>query len=282
MTHTLLTSSVRTTDGLTLHMEGTGRPTALMVHGLGYASWEAHPLRNALDDEFGLWSLDNRGTGKSEAGGDDCSIERLAEDAALAIAGLGGPLIVIGHSMGGYIAQTLAMSHPQLVRSLVLIATSPGGPASEPVPNATTRTWSDAVGLSPAEYARRTMPLSFRPGWCEEHPLAFEGLLAERLAYPTSGKVWQQQFRAAQKFLAKGAAVKDLEVPSMVLHGTDDRVVPVSNGRLLSREIPAAQYHEIAGAGHLIHLEQPMLVAQLIKTFADHHSRGEGNHHAQH
>lgn len=290
MTGTLLTRSVNASDGLALHLEGDGEPTVLMLHGLGYASWEAQPVRAELGAEFGLWSLDNRGTGRSDSFDGECSIDQLAEDAAVAIRQLGGPLVVVGHSMGGYIAQALAAKHPDLVRGLVLIATSPGGPDSQAVPTETRRAWTEASGLAPTDYARHTMPLSFRPGWTDEHPEAFERLLGMRLAHPTTQDVWRAQFTAAEDFLANGTTLGRTGIPTLVIHGMQDRVVPVANGGLLSRQLPTSEYHEVPGAGHLVHLEQPALVANLITTFTAnnlHHEshkkhQKKGRLHAEH
>ena len=265
MSDVIASRTVTARDGLRLHAEGVGRPAAVMLHGLGYASWEANVLRPHLG--AGLWSLDNRGTGRSATTVDDCSIEQLADDAAIAIEELGGPLTVIGHSMGGYIALTLALTRPDLVRSLVLIATSPGGPESTPVPASTIQAWTDAAGSPPAEYARATMPLSFRAGWDREHPHDFEQLLAARLAHPTSATVWQAQFSAAERYLRTGVDVRQIDVPTLVIHGADDRVVPVENGRLLAQRVLGAQYREIARGGHLVHLEDPRAVCRDITTF---------------
>jgi 3-oxoadipate enol-lactonase len=267
----LETRSVETRDGLRLHLEGTGHPTALMIHGLGYASWEARILRGHLGDESGLWSVDNRGTGLSDPSAGACSIDQLADDAAAAVRELGAPLTIVGHSMGGYVALTLALRHPELVRDLALIATSPGGRDSSPVPDATVRAWMDAAGSEPAEYARRTMPLSFRPEWAEEHPAEFEEILAARLAHPTSPDVWRSQFDAAERYLATGVDAGLIAVPALVVHGTEDRVVPVENGRLLARRIPGARYHEVTGAGHLVHLEKPRAISRLITNLTPHH-----------
>ena len=153
------------------------------------------------------------------------------------------------------------------MRRLVLIATSPGGPESTPVPASTIQAWTDAAGSAPAEYARATMPLSFHAGWDREHPHDFEQLLAARLAYPTSATVWRAQFSAAERYLRTGVDVRQIDVPTFVIHGADDRVVPVENGRLLAQRIPGAQYREIARGGHLVHLEDPRAVCRDITTF---------------
>lgn len=267
MTSALIERAALAADGTRLHLEGTGTAGCLMLHGLGYAGWEADGLRAVLEDTAGLWSLDNRGTGQSGDLIGESTISLLADDAARAVEQLGGPLVIIGHSMGGYIAQTLALEHPHTVAGLVLIGTSAGGRGSVPVPESTVDAWQAAAGLAPDEYARRTMPLSLRPGWVAEHPDSFERLLVARLAHPTPQATWRAQFAACEDFLAVGADASRQTVPTLVIHGALDRIVPVDNGRRLAQSIRGARYLEVPDAGHVVHLEQPRLVAGAIAAF---------------
>lgn len=269
---------VRTYDDAVLHMEGsrTGR-AVLLLHGLGYASWAAQPLRLALDEELALWSLDNRGTGRSTRGQGELSIELLADDAALAIEALGRPAIVVGYSMGGYIAQLLALSRPELVRQLILVGTSPGGAQAVPVPDDTRKVWLDAADQTPEEYARRTMPLSFSDGWPQSHPDEYADVIQARLTYPTSSEIWREQYHACEHFLQTGARTAELSVPTLILHGGADRVLPPENGRAIARMLPTAPYRELPGAGHLLHLEQPEVVAAEVRRFVPPLIHNHGN-----
>jgi 3-oxoadipate enol-lactonase len=174
---------------------------------------------------------------------------------------------VIGHSMGGYIALTLAVRHPGMVRSLVLIGTSSGGDGSLPVPPATSDAWKEAVALPPREFARATMPYSFASGWSDAHPERFNQLLAERLEFPTATEPWKKQFRTASEFGRNGLEVSGIGVPVMILHGTDDRVVPYANGERLARQIPHARLETMDGAGHLCFLEEPSRVRLLLGSW---------------
>src|SRR5215218_3762477 len=253
---------VRTADDAVLHLEGsrTGHGV-LLLHGLGYASWAAQQLRLALDEELALWSLDNRGTGRSTRGRRELSIELLADDAAVAIEALGRSAIVVGYSMGGYIAQLLALSRPELVSRLILVGTSPGGAGAVPVPDHTRKVWLDAADETPEQYARRTMPLSFRDGWPESHQDEYENVIQARLTYPTPSEIWREQYHACERFLQTGARTAQLSIPTLVLHGGADRVLPPANGRAIASLIPTARYRELPGAGHLLHLEEPDIVA---------------------
>jgi proline iminopeptidase len=121
---------------LEVECTGTG-PVAVVLHGgLGI---DHRPYRSLdpLADVLRLVYLDHRGNGGSEGAG-DLTMEQWADDAA-AIAGLesgGEPFVVIGHSFGGFIAQELAIRHPDAIRALVLVGTTPGqlGEGEEPAP----------------------------------------------------------------------------------------------------------------------------------------------------
>ncbi|SDY51906.1 alpha/beta fold hydrolase [Herbiconiux ginsengi] len=269
---------VRTADDAVLHLEGsrTGRDV-LLLHGLGYASWAAKHVRLALDEELALWSLDNRGTGRSTRGRGDLSIDLLADDAALAIEALGRPAIVVGYSMGGYIAQLLALSRPDLVGQLILVGTSPGGAGAVPVPDRTRRFWLDAVDQTPEQYARRTMPLSFRDGWPQSHPDEYENVIQARLTYPTPSEIWREQYQACERFLQTGARTAQIAIPTLILHGGADRVLPPANGRAIASMLPTARYRELPGAGHLLHLEEPDTVAGEILRFVSPPFHDHGN-----
>lgn len=260
--------------GISLWVEtaGQGAPL-LLIAGLGYASWCWHELRGALGAGLTTIAFDNRGTGRSDKPDGPYSIGLLADDAAAVLEALGlAGAHVLGHSMGGYIALTLARAHPRKVRSLVLVGTSPGGPDTAPVPQETLEVWKLAGTLPPAEYARRSMPKSFGPGWTQAHPEAFERILARRVEFPTPAANWRAQYDACVEYVTQGIDVSGIRAPALVVHGEEDQVVPVANGRLLAQRLPRARFVPLPGVGHLPTLEAPAAVAALVR---EHLSRVE-------
>ncbi len=233
---------------------GDGEPV-LLITGLGYAVWSWAKQIPSLAERFRVVAFDNRGTGRSPKTAGPYSIDGLADDAAGVLDGRRAH--VVGHSMGGYIALTLALRHPDLVRSLVLAGTGGGGPGYVPIPAATLEIWLASAGLPPEEYVRRTMYLSFAPGWTEEHPDEYERLIAARLEYPTPPETWRAQFDAATRFVETGVPLEDIDVPALVIHGDQDRVVPVENGRELARRMLDARLLQLPGRGHVMQLEDP-------------------------
>jgi len=255
-------------DGTRLWVEpgGGDGPPVLLIAGLGYASWCWHELRERLGGELALTAFDNRGAGRSDKPAGPYTIAQLADDAAGVIDAAGrAPVAVLGHSMGGYIALTLALRHPQKVRSLVLVGTSPGGPGTQPTPAETLATWKLAGTMTPQQYARASMPKSFAPGWTDAHPGEFEDLLARRLAFPTPAASWLAQYQACADYVARGAPVEQVAAPALVIHGEQDQVVVHANGQLLAQRLPRARFVSLPATGHLPFLEDPPGFAELVR-----------------
>ncbi|MGH3508782.1 MAG: alpha/beta hydrolase [Nocardioidaceae bacterium] len=254
--------------GLAIEEEGAGRPVVL-VPGLGYAAWSWAMQRSAVAQVGRALVLDNRGSGRSDKPPAPYSIGRMAADVADVIEDAGGgPAVVVGASMGGCIALTLALARPDLVRSLVLISTSIGGPDSVPLPEETRSAWLAAAHLPPEEYARATMPLSFAPGWTDDHPEQFEALLAARLEHPTPAEAWKAQYDACEAFLAEGLSDREITVPTWVAHGVKDRIVPFENAEVTCRRISQAELVEM-GCGHLCAQERSHLVNRMLVEAAE-------------
>jgi 3-oxoadipate enol-lactonase len=243
---------------------GDGHPLLLLT-GLGYATWSWQRQLPDWSRSFRCIAVDNRGTGRSPKPPGPYSIEQLADDAAEALAGRRAH--VAGYSMGGYIAQTLALRHPQLVERLVLICTGTGGPAHVPTPPETIATWEAFADRPPAEFARASMPLSFAPGWTDAHPDEFERLLADRLEHPTPPECWRAQYDACVRFVEQVTPLEELAAPTLVVHGDADRIVPHANGVELARRIPDARLETLPGAGHLLFLEQPERLNPMVASF---------------
>lgn len=249
-----------------LHVEeyGDGHPL-LMVTGLGYAIWSWQRQIPDWSQHFRLVAVENRGTGRSPKPPGPYSIEQMADDAAEALDGRRAHLI--GYSMGGYISQTLALRHPELVERLVLVCTGTGGPEHAEIPEETNAVWLANAGRTPAEFARATMPLSFRPGWTDEHPDEFEQLLHDRLEHPTPPECWRAQYDACWEFVREVTTVEQIAAPTLVAHGDADRIVPYENGVELARRIPGSSLDTFQGGGHLLFLEEPERFNAMVTSF---------------
>jgi 3-oxoadipate enol-lactonase len=263
-------------DGATIAAEivepvGTAAGTLLLVPGLGYGPWSFAPQRADLGLDHRLVMLHNRGTGASDAPPGPYSVEVMADDAAAVLRAVGCDRAhVVGTSMGGYVSLWLAQAHPELVGSLVVIGSSPGGPGAFPVPSQTTTLWRSHASLPSEEFARQTMPHSFAPGWTEAHDEEYATLLASRLSSPTAPHAWAAQSAACEDFLQSGLPDAGPHQPLTCIHGTADHVVPFGNLAAFPRRLLQARLVTLQGAGHLCWLERPSEVNQLIR---DHLAR---------
>ena len=255
-------------DGTRIFVQerGSGDPV-LLIPGLGFATWSFTRQMTELPAVGRVLAMDNRGAGRSGKPPGPYSIGRLADDAHAVLTQKNArPAHVVGTSMGGYVALTLALRHPEAVRSLTLIATTSGGPGAHGVPDETLQAWANAANLGAAGFARATMPLSFAPGWADEHPDEFERLLALRLTTPTPVEAWRAQFAACATFLVEGAPRGPINAPTTIVHGTQDRVVPYANAEHLARRIPHASVITLPDAGHLCWIERADVVNGIIAS----------------
>jgi len=245
-------------DGTRLSVidRGSGEPF-LLIPGVGYAAWSFTRQIGPLSGAARVLAMDNRGTGHSDKPAGPYSIPQMADDAFAVLSQRQAiPAHIVGTSMGGYIALTLALRHPNAVRSLVLVASTSGGRGSVGVPNETLRIWGQASMSGAEDFARATMPTSFAPSWLQAHPGEFEELLALRLSAPTPTDAWRAQFDACASFLRKGLHLDAITQPVTIIHGTADRVVPYANAAHLARGLPQATLVTLEGAGHLCWIEE--------------------------
>ena len=252
-----------------LYVEERGSGEPLLLHeGLGQAMWAWRYQVPRLAERWRTIVFDTRGTGRSRAPVGGCTISGLAEDAAAVLDALGADKAhVVGLSMGGYVALTLALAHPARVRSLVLAGTGAGGPDRVPRPAHVRDAFAEALGLPPEEFGRRTMPFTFARGWCKANRERFEEILAARLERPTPYETIEAHAQACYGFYDEGCPVERIEAPALVIHGDEDLIVPVKNGRLLASRLPNAEYVELPGRGHNLPLEDPDTFAGLVTDF---------------
>ena len=249
-----------------VRVEEVGEGEPLLLHaGLGQGSWVWRWVLPTLAGRFRTIVFDTRGTGRSPSDGDAYGIGDLAADAATILAGRRAH--VLGFSMGGYVALTLALREPDLVRSLVLAGTGAGGPGRVPRPPDVRAAFAAAMGRPQEEFTRLTTPYTLAPGWPEAHPDRYEEIVAARLERPTPYKTIEAHVAACYAFYGEGAPVERIDAPALVLHGDADRIVPVDNGRRLAARLPHARYVELAGHGHNLMLEDPETFARLVLDF---------------
>jgi len=236
---------------------GAGAPL-LLVHGLGYARWGWEPVLEGLARSFDVILFDNRGIGESDAPPGPYTVAELAADAIQVLDEAGVERAhVLGTSLGGMVAQELALSHPERVDRLVLACTTPGGPESFPMPEQTVALMERGATL------RQFVENALAPEPAEG---IVERILRHREATAQPLEAWTAQAAAGAAFDALDR-VAGIAAPTLILHGTADTVVDSRNTALLALRISDARVELFPGGGHLFFWEEPERFVEVVTEF---------------
>jgi pimeloyl-ACP methyl ester carboxylesterase len=233
-------------------------PPLLLIHGLGYARWGWEPVVEPLSRSFDLLLFDNRGIGESDAPPGPYTAAQLAEDAVQVLDEAEVERAhVLGTSLGGMVAQELALSYPRRVDRLALACTTPGGPRAYPMPARTVALMT--TGATLRDFVENALVPDPRPELVER-------ILAHRLATAQPAEAWAAQAAAGAAFDAYDR-LGSIAVPALVLHGDGDVVVDPANGELLARLLPHASLEVFPGTGHLFFWQQPERFVRVVEEF---------------
>ena len=259
-------------NGINLYYEthGSGDPLVL-ISGLGYDHWQWHKMAPGLSKHFKVIVFDNRGAGESDKPAGPYSAQLLADDTAALLKALGiEQAAVMGHSMGGFIAQALAVSRPDVVKQLILASTNFGGARHIPVPQEALAVLTDTQS-DPIERLKRGIAISTAPGWADSHADFVQAWLDYRAAHPIDPTGYNAQLGIGMALLAEAACfeekLKEVRAATLILFGAHDKVVPPGNADLLARQIPNSAIHILPDAGHLFTFEVPDEANEAIVKF---------------
>ena len=231
--------------------EGSG-PAVLLVMGLAYPAAAWHRQVPVLAKRHRVLTVDNRGAGATGlVPGAPYTVETMTEDLLAVLDAAGEQQAhVVGISMGGLMAQELAMSHPERCLSLTLISTHPG--IAQAVMPAEVVEFLQTRATMPAdERAEYSIPFNYAPG-------TSRALIAEDLAARESGTAGPEGY-AAQGGTALWSGwdrLPSIAVRTLVLHGAQDRLVVPANGELIASAIPGADLVLLDGANHIVTTDQ--------------------------
>jgi pimeloyl-ACP methyl ester carboxylesterase len=253
-------------DGADLfyQVEGTG-PPLLLIMGLGYPSdmwWRVLPW---LTPHFTTVRFDNRGVGRTGPGAErPYSVERMALDARAVLHAAGFARgTVFGVSMGGTIAQELALTYPEAVDRLLLGCSHPGG-ADVVVDEEVLALLANRGAMTPQEAAEASIPFVYAPGT----PRAdIDADLAVRAAHPTDPAGYMAQLTDTIAWRGSLARLPGLAIPTLLVHGDLDRLVPVENSRRMAEVLPSARLEVLAGASHIFMTDQPERTRAVVESF---------------
>jgi pimeloyl-ACP methyl ester carboxylesterase len=260
-------------NGIDLYYEihGSGQPI-LLIAGLGYGAWFWRTLIQELKDNFQVIVFDNRGSGQSDQPDGPYTVPMLAADTA----GLMDALelesaAVMGHSLGGFIAQELVVSRPELVSKLVLASTNHGGMQVVPITPEALEVMTNREG-DPVELVKRGIEIACAPGFVEKNPEIVKELIDYRFTNPVPPPQYQAQVAAGAGTAAYTPDLVEqrmgsIQVPTLILFGEHDRVVPPGNAELMADKIPDAQVEIIPETGHMFPIENPAAAAEVLRDF---------------
>jgi pimeloyl-ACP methyl ester carboxylesterase len=242
---------------------GSGPPLVLIM---GYAwtmeGWDPR-LVHVLARHNRVVMFDNSGIGRTQPLPGELTatltINAMADQTSALIDTLGlGTPDVLGWSMGGMIAQALAILHPAQVRRLVLCATYPGTGAAVAPSQAALRAGSDFPANQASAFDAFKAAIS-------EYPVAPAAPIAAKTAQSVAVTDWWAGTDAA------GRKIASISVPALIADGTDDRLDPVANDHTLARLIPGARLVLYPDAGHGFLFQEPTRFASLIESFLTGH-----------
>lgn len=269
-------------------MHGKGEPL-LLVEGLGYSSWMWFKQIPDFSREYKVIVLDNRGVGDTDKPDMEYTMEMMADDAAGVLKALGiESAHVLGVSMGGFIAQEMAINYPDMVKSLALVSTSFSGrdimhrgssslfgtfaglwelmPAMLEFSGKANTPMANSFGLTPEKKIRYGLSLAFTPEYFNNHNEEVDRIVEWRFANPQPLYAWKRQLIAGMKFDATDR-VYQIIAPTLVVTGSEDRVVPPESSKRLAEKIPNSRFVEVQGTGHLPFIEQAEEFNKMVLSF---------------
>ncbi|HEX3420537.1 MAG TPA: alpha/beta hydrolase [Candidatus Udaeobacter sp.] len=244
-------------------------PPLVVLNGFGATSadWDALFI-DRLASSNKLVLVNNRGIGGSTDDGRSFDITQLADDTARVIETLDVKRAnVMGWSMGGFIAQALALKHANRIDKLVLLSTDSGGIEAD---RAARDVWSRLIDTSgaPNEQARCLLFLLFPNDIAERLYRQFGDIVAAARAQ-LSVELLNRQAAAMDAWHRNGAAsqLQEIRVPALVAAGTQDIVIPASNSLKLVNAIPGAWLAQFPHGGHAFMAQYPRALGDLINSF---------------
>ncbi len=252
---------------LAYELRGSGLPL-VMVHG----AQGDQSMFNRLAADFAhrrVLTFDQRGSGLSDKPHTAYTIALLADDTAALMDHVGFHAAdVLGVSMGGTIAQELALRHPAKVRSLILGCTTPGGPRAIRIGGSAFAAAYSAKAMTAEERGRALAEAAFTQGYIEQHPEIISAMIEARRQRPLDPVALDRRIKAV---LAHDAydRLPQISCPTLVITGRDDALVAWQNSELIAQRIPNARLVVLEPAGHCFWLEQPNESYNAILQFLD-------------
>jgi pimeloyl-ACP methyl ester carboxylesterase len=253
---------------LAYQLRGSG-PSLVMIHGAQGDQTMFDDLAGRFAEHYQVLTFDQRGSGLSEKPHTAYTIAILADDTAALMDHLRvSPAHVIGVSMGGTVAQELALRHPAKIRSLILGCTTAGGSKAVRIGgNAFAAAYSTRA-MPAEERGRALAEAAFTKGYIEHHPEIISAMIEARRQRPLDPVALEQRMKAVLTHDAYDR-LPQIGCPTLVITGKDDALVAWQNSQLIADHIPGAKLVLLEPAGHCFWLEQPQQSRDEITRFLE-------------
>jgi pimeloyl-ACP methyl ester carboxylesterase len=233
---------------------GEGTPLVLIMGLRRNLLWWYRQIPE-LSRNFHVVAFDNRGAGRSDKPVMEYSIGLFADDTAGLMEALGlQNAHILGVSMGGYIAQELALRHQDKVRSLILGCTSCGGSRTVVMNGERLKKFTANDGLTPEEILRKDMDIYFSDGFIRDHPDKVQELTEISLRHYQPADAFFRQFAACSHH-DTAQRLSGIDMPVLIAAGDDDPLVPSVNSTILKELIPHAELCFFPGCRHCFFIE---------------------------
>lgn len=255
---------------LVYEIHGTGEPLVL-IHGAQSDRSIFSGMLPDFTDQFEVLTFDQRGSGQSEKPDVEYSMGMIADDTAALMDHVGfSSAHVYGVSMGGMIAQELAILHSTHVRSLVLGCTTPGGPKAISLEGEAIRSSHSTEELSAEERGKALAETAFTKSYIQHHPELIPALIEARRKQPLDPRGFAHRMQAAYAHDTYDRLAR-IACPTLVITGKDDALIAWENSQLLADNIAESELVVLEPAGHVFWVEQSAQSREAILNFLGKH-----------
>jgi len=247
---------------------GQGEPL-VMIRGISSNADHWYEQVPVLSKKYQLLVFDNRAIARSSDPGGSFSTRDMAADTVELMEAVGiKKAHVLGYSMGGMIAQEIALTCPEKVNGLILVATDCGNSLRIKAKPEFSRLFSEMIRLGTNEAKKAAAGCLFAKQTLETRPDIIQRYTEVSLRFPASQKTLARQWAAITQHDACNRLPK-ISSPTLVITGSEDELIPPQNAKVMAQRIPGAQMISIDGGGHLFLIEQPEAFNEAVIGFLD-------------
>jgi len=252
-----------------LHVDVVGQgPPLLCLAGFGCSNGLFREMIPALSPHFMMVLPDNRGMGHSPRATQPYRFEQVVDDALAVMDRMDQRQFhVMGISMGGFIVQAMMVGVPERLLRAAMLCSTGTGQAFVPMREITPEQLQAFYAMDPLQRARLSVATTTHPSLAERDPGRFEQLVDLRMEISADLSSALTQYHAVHGFMEQELALENVQVPTLLMCGAEDRTVPPENSHILARRLPQAQVQVIERTDHLFFLEEPDKTAKALIEF---------------